>query len=121
MRNYADYAFYLGKYSGELDERAVNSVIAEASQYIRNVTLKKSDGYGGEEVKYAACAVCDVFGVSENSLLVSSENTDGYSVSYVGQGRSGETIEQLRNRKAYAAARIWLAGTGLLSRRAVRL
>lgn len=88
------------------------------------LTVGRSDRYEGDEIKYATCAAAEAyaqaFRLSESETQtaeISSENTDGYSVSYVSQRQSGETQEALFKRKAYDAVRAWLSGTGLLSRR----
>lgn len=124
MKLYADYQFYIEKYCGAQDEKAFDMSIIHASQYIRHITLGKSDNYDGEELKYASCALVDVYlsacklsGEKDSCGQKKSENTDGYSVSYVTQTVDGETSEELFKRKAYPIVRQWLLGTGLLSRR----
>lgn len=126
MKIYADYGFYVEQYKGSaISAEDFDEAIFSASQYIRYLTMSRSDSYLGEEVKYAACAVADVYhavyfpakvaGVGES--VKKSENTDGYSVSYVVEGNDGETKERLFQRKAYEKARIWLICTGLLNRK----
>lgn len=124
MKLYADYQFYATEYHGREEEKDFNRSIIHASQYIRHITLGKSDSYSGEELKYASCALADAYvsacklsGEKGSQGQKKSENTDGYSVSYVTQTVDGETIEELFKRKAYPIARQWLLGTGLLSRR----
>lgn len=125
MKIYADYGFYVEQYKGSIiDAENFEEAILSASQYIRYLTLNRSDSYLGEEVKYAACAVADVYHAvySSSSIAgmggsVKSENNDGYSVSYVVEGNDGETKEQLFRRKAYEAMRKWLICTGLLNRK----
>lgn len=125
MKLYADYEFYVTEYRGN-EEKIENfeRAIIHASQYIRHVTLGRSDNYNGEELKYASCALADAYlsayklsGETNSTGQKKSENTDGYSVSYVTQTIDGESSEELFKRKAYPIARQWLLGTGLLSRR----
>lgn len=118
-RRYADYSFYVDEYHGKMDEADFQRHILAASQYIKYLTKGRSDEYdGGDEVKYAACESADV--LYSVSLAFSgqgqkkSENTDGYSVSYVTQGKDGETSEELSNRKMNEVIRKWLLPTGLL-------
>lgn len=118
---YADYIFYSDVYHGKTDEDTFNRLIIFATAYIRKITFARSDeNLELEEVKLAACAVCDVYAANEKSLqkhngkMVASESTDGYSVSYVQEQTSGETAEELLNRKAYKAAEMFLDSTGLL-------
>ena len=125
MKLYADYEFYVTEYRGNEGEiENFERAIVHASQYIRHVTLGKSDNYSGEELKYASCALVDAYlsayklsGDEDAAGQKKSENTDGYSVSYVTETIDGESSEELFKRKAYPIARQWLLGTGLLSRR----
>lgn len=119
MQAYADYVFYSDTYHGEMDEPDFERNALSASQYIRCLTHGQSDGYEGDELKYAACEAADILYASyqetaDGAWEKKSENTDGYSVSYVTQARDGETIEELANRKMTGAIRKWLLPTGLL-------
>ena len=71
-----------------------------------------------EAEQMAACAVADVYSSASGRIAsggVSSENNDGYSVTYA-DAVSGEAVEESVNRRAIAEARLYLAGTGLLRR-----
>lgn len=118
MQAYADYAFYTNTYHGEMEEADFEQNALSASQYIRYLTMGKSDGYEGDELKYATCEAADVLHALSQGLdgagEKKSESTDGYSVSYVTQSRDGETSEELANRKITEAIRKWLLPTGLL-------
>lgn len=119
MQAYADYVFYSDTYQGEMDESDFERNALSASQYIRYLTHGRSDGYEGDELKYAVCEAADILYASYQKIAdgtgeKKSENTDGYSVSYVTQARDGETIEELANRKMTGAIRKWLLPTGLL-------
>ena len=118
MKCYADYPFYTDQYHGRMDEADFQRHILTASQYIKYLTRGKSDEYEGDEIKYAACESADVLYAASQSLSgqgeKKSENTDGYSVSYVTQGKDGETSEELSSRKMNGVIRKWLLPTGLL-------
>lgn len=124
MKNYVDYPFYMNEYTGKLSPEDFRSVVTKASAYIRKITLGRADDHmEDEEVKLAACAVCDVFSEDEKRRSmhqgqnVISENNDGYSVTFVQEQNAGETTEELLNRKAYKAAQLFLSTTNLLNRR----
>ena len=118
---YADYEFYTKNYHGTLSEEDFDRVSQVSAAFIRRITFRRSDTCGEmEEVRMAFCAACDVFSGWETtrggmgSRLVASENNDGYSVSYVQEGPSGQTGESLLYGKAYQAAALFLEPTGLL-------
>lgn len=118
---YADYNFYINEYGTDIPQEKFQKYAKEASAYIRRLTIGKSDGFEGDELKYATCAVAEaVYNFDKsciNGKIVSSENNDGYSVSYA----TGNDCHTERLNAEYLAARKWLAGTGLLSRRANRV
>lgn len=122
MKVYADYTFYCEQYHGKMEKSDFEEHIVPASQYIRYATMGKSDNYDGDELKYAACEVADIYYSSSKDLsgasgLKKSESNDGYSVSFVTEGKDGETREAYISRKAYYSMRKWLISTGLLSRK----
>ena len=121
MKPYVDYEFYAESYRGELSESEFQNAVIKATAHVRRITFGRADSYvDGDEVKLATCAVCDVIAMEErkrtanNGMAISSENTDGYSVSYVSELHSGESTEELLNRKIYKAAEVFLIPTGLL-------
>lgn len=129
MRRYAEYEFYQGVYHGERGFLDFDRNILPVTQYIRYLTMGKADHYTGEELKYAACEAVDILcEASDKKVRVKkaekkSETTDGYSVSYVTEGKDGETTEELENRRVEAvkqrmraAVQKWLLPTGLLYR-----
>lgn len=120
MKVYTSYAFYVEKYGGvEIKEDNFDAAIMHATQYIKYITLGRSEEYAGEELQYATCAIADAYNSvfrNTNGKEKRSENTDGYSVTYVSQGKDGESCEELFKRKAYESARYWLSNTGLLDR-----
>lgn len=121
MLRYADYKFYADEYNGELSANDFDKYIVKASAYVRRITFGRADQAEGDEVKHATCAICDIFAQSEaqrdkhQGKGVVSENIDGYAVTYAQEQAEGETTEQFLNRKAYAAAELYLSTTDLLS------
>lgn len=122
MFPYADYEFYQTKMQGELDELTFRSEVMEASVFLRYLTMGRSDQKQPEALQYAACAIADMYAKEKKKdesgkSRKKSENTDGYSVSYVTDRQDGESLEELMARKALLIARMYLIGTGLLSRK----
>lgn len=122
MKTYADYAFFIEEYGGLMDEESFKKAIIGASQYIRYITLNRSDKSDAEEIKYAACAVADVY---YSTIIVEqsgdgkasgkkSETIDGYSVTYITDRTDGETVEDVFKKKAYEMVKQWLGPLGLL-------
>ena len=122
MFPYANYKFYTKKAHGKLEKDSFEKEVLEASFFLRYLTLGKSDKVQPESLQYAACAIADMY-AEQNQKAASgemgkkSENTDGYSVSYVSEMKDGETLETLLNGKALQIAKKYLTGTGLLDRK----
>ena len=121
MVTYVDLKFYADSYNGELSESEFQNVIIKATAHVRRITFGRADSYiDGDEVKYATCAVCDVIAADEKrrkkhqGMNVTSENIDGYSVSFAQEQSAGEAAEELLNRKIYKSAEPFLMQTGLL-------
>lgn len=120
MNLYADYEFYTTTYKGNLLKEEFEKTIMKASAYVRRITFGRADdNMEMEEVKLAACAVCDLIANDEkvrskhSGRVVTSENTDGYSVSYE-SGGSGGTADELLSRKISDTLELYLMPTGLL-------
>lgn len=120
MNLYADYEYYISAYKGNLAEEEFEKSITKASAYVRRITFGRADdNMEMEEVKLAACAVCDLIANDEkvrskhSGRVVTSENTDGYSVSYE-SGGSGGTADELLSRKISDTLELYLMPTGLL-------
>lgn len=120
MKCYADYKFYVEVYHGKMEEADFERNAMSASQYIRAMTYNRSDDYEGDELKYAVCESSDVLYELDQKMGAGSsgekksESTDGYSVSYVVEGKDGETVLELAGRKIGNIIRKWLLPTGLL-------
>lgn len=98
--NYADFVYYRSDFGGKTisSESDFNSVIGKASAYIDRITFgrakEKSDS---EEVKKAVCAVAEVMCQNNSHYGISSENNDGYSVTYL-----NNSTKELRDQKRAA-------------------
>lgn len=100
--NYADYVYYRSKtdFGGNVipSESDFDSVIGKASAYIDRITFGRSkENSDSEEVKKAACAVAEVMYRNESRYGISSENNDGYSVTYL-----NNSTKELRDQKRAA-------------------
>lgn len=120
MNLYADYEYYISAYKGNLAEEEFEKSIMKASAYVRRVTFGRADdNMEMEEVKLATCSVCELLANDEKvrskhlGRVVTSENTDGYSVSYESGGNGG-TADELLSRKISDTLELYLMPTGLL-------
>lgn len=120
MNLYADYTFYVSEYRGNLTDEEFDKSVIPASAYVRRVTFGRADdNMEMEEVKLATCSVCDLIANDEkvrsehSGRAVTSENTDGYSVSYESGGNGG-TADELLGRKIFDTLELYLMPTGLL-------
>lgn len=120
MNLYADYEYYATTYKGNLLKEEFAKSIMKASAYVRRITFGRADDNTEmDEVKLAACAVCELLANDEkvrskhSGRAVTSENTDGYSVSYE-SGGNGETADELLGRKIFDTLELYLMPTGLL-------
>lgn len=117
---YADHEYYTTTYKGSLSKEEFEKSIMKSSAYVRRITFGRADENKElDEVKLAACAVCDLIANDEkvrskhSGRVVTSENTDGYSVSYE-SGGNGETADDLLGRKIFDTLELYLMPTGLL-------
>lgn len=122
MNKYADYSYYAKEYGGVFTEEEFNSQIVKACAHVRRITFGRADSNSDmEEVKLAACAVCDLLCEDDNRRKqyggrnIASENIDGYSVSYTQEQTVGDTTEGVIHKKVYQVAEVFLEPTGLLS------
>lgn len=79
-----DYAFYKYNFLGNAIGSAeiFDRLEIRAAAYIKSISCGISEVT--DDVKAAVCAVCEVFNSTLGHEGISSENNDGYSVSYVG-------------------------------------
>jgi len=122
MFPYADYEFYVENVHGKLDKDVFEKEVLEASFYLKYLTLGKSDATQPDELRYAVCAIAEMYAEEKDRLTSGaarkkSENNDGYSVTFVAELKDGESPEELLARKAGRIARKYLTMTGLLNRK----
>lgn len=117
---YADYEYYTTTYKGSLSKEEFEKSIMKSSAYVRRITFGRADdNMEMEEVKLATCSVCELLANDEkvrskhSGRVVTSENTDGYSVSYESGGNGG-TADELLGRKIFDTLELYLMPTGLL-------
>ena len=117
---YADYEYYTTTYKGSLSKEEFEKSIMKSSAYVRRITFGRADdNIEMEEVRLAACAVCDLIANDEkvrskhSGRVVTSEHTDGYSVSYE-SGGNGETTDDLLKRNIFDTLLLYLEPTRLL-------
>lgn len=117
---YADYEYYTTTYKGSLSKEEFEKSIMKSSAYVRRITFGRADENKElDEVKLATCAVCDLIANDEkvrskhSGRVVTSENTDGYSVSYE-SGGNGETTDDLLKRNIFDTLLLYLEPTRLL-------
>ena len=98
-----DFSYYYDIYCGrEIDsEEVFRALLVKACAYINRITFGRAEAAETEAVKNAVCAVCEAYYKYEAREGISSENNDGYSVTYKGNSR------QL-SRKLYEAALLHL-------------
>lgn len=104
---FADIDFYTNNYHGSLNGAELERSLRRANAYIGTLMLR-TPSHVPDEVKYAVCEIADMYNTEELRDGISSENNDGYSVTY-DKSRTAEN-------KAYDIAVLYLASTGLLYR-----
>lgn len=107
-----EYSFYVNIYGGtKISETDWKRLSQRSLQRLRQFTHGRlPEDWSGESWKnQVSCAVCEmaeILSASEERDGKTSENTDGYSVSYdTGKSVGGQL---------YDVARAYLSGTGLL-------
>lgn len=120
---YATYQDYIEKYSGTVvaDEMVFNRLVRKASAYIDMFTfgrINEGNVNSFPSLSMCACDMVDVIFFSEGAdgskKEKKSEDTDGYSVTYVVEGIDGRVTEETLRRKLYSIAKLYLINTGLL-------
>ena len=117
MSIYADYEYYLNSFQGDkLEKSEFNKFVKSASEHVRRLTFGRANLNVDNNVKDATCAICEVLADIEkktiNGQFVSSENNDGYSVSYAVGDKS---VDDVLLRAINTAVTTYLGDTGLLS------
>lgn len=127
MAEYADYKFYKEKFHGiTVPEDAFSNASVQASSYMKYITGGRiKDSFEAdypeyaEDIKLAVCAMAEVFyqeckrTSKHDGREVTSENNDGYAVTYAGISDNGASLAEKQAKKI---ANRYLAHTGLLYR-----
>jgi hypothetical protein len=119
---YATYNDYTKSYGGSaIPEANFQRLAVKASAYIDMFTFKRiNEGNVSAfpSVSLCACEMAETIffatGETGTKKEKKSENTDGYTVSYVVEGADGRTAEETLRRKLYEIAKLYLINTGLL-------
>lgn len=107
-----DYSFYTDTYGGtNISEKEWRRLSKKSIQRLRQFTYGRLPDDWSEETyaNQASCAVCEMaelLKADEKKRGKTSENTDGYSVSYDTEKSLSGTL--------YDVARVYLGNTGLL-------
>lgn len=122
MFPYADYQFYMDNAHGKMGKESFEREVLAASLFLKRITLGRSDRIQPDALRYAACAIADMYAeqkqkAASGGMGKKSESTDGYSVSYAIEIKEGESLEAFLDRKAMQIAGNYLSGTGLLERK----
>lgn len=118
-----DYKYYIEDFGGEKisTESDFKRTINLAETHLCNFTFNriKNDVENEHLIKSCICEVCDAIydmTLKDNGKVKKSENTDGYSVSYVTERIDGQDAEKALENKLYRIAKVYLGNTGLLYR-----
>lgn len=116
-----DYKYYIEDFGGE--KISTESVFKRtrnlAETHLCNFTLNgiKNDIENEHLIKSCICEMCDAIydmTLKDNGKVKKSENTDGYSVTYVTERIDGQDAEKVIENKLYRIAKTYLGNTGLL-------
>ncbi len=119
MTVYADYTYYVTSYLGTaIAESSFPALALRASAVIDQITFGRATvdfaaNTNVAAIKNAMCAVAEELQRQDSNAGVDgivSESQGQYSVSYAVSSNRTKTSEQ----KQHAAAKVWLANTGLL-------
>lgn len=113
---YADYNYYINNYVGSsIPEESFAYVSKQASRYMDLWANIRNEA---DIVKDCCCEMAehiyDVKIKNADAKEVKSENTDGYQVSYVTEGKDGESKQKTMERNLYAICRKYLVHTGAM-------
>lgn len=121
MGEFADYEYYKDVFHGRLIPWDCFPEASErAGAYLcyitQNRVLHQTER---SAVRDAFCAAAEAYHTyaTTTDKEVKSENTDGYSVSYVVERKDGQLREDVLRKKMYKAVYPYLVFTGLLGRR----
>ena len=107
-----EYSFYTDTYGGNrVSQTDWQRISQKAERRLDSYTFGRCSGEWEEEewcnrAKCAVCEMAEILCADEKRGGKTSENTDGYSVSY----DAGKTVDSM----LYDVVRVYLANTGLL-------
>ena len=106
MVNMVDYDYYSNVYRGaEIPVSDFKKYITRAENYVDGMIFGRDPGDRTESVKLAICNVAELLWLDGLRYGISSENADGYSVSYSAPDVS---------KNIYDAVSVYLADSGLM-------
>lgn len=120
---HATYKYYRESFGGDIVPEEYFARCANlAGRYIdrftfRRITEENRDGF--PSIKDCACEMAETvyeLRFKDGGKAVKSENTDGYSVSYVTERQDGEDVGTVLEKKLYGICRLYLMDTGLMYR-----
>ena len=101
-----DFDYYSNVFRGNIIPHTdFKKYLRRAESYVDGMIFGRDPGDMEESVKLAICSVAELIYLDELRLGISSENADGYSVSY-----SGGDI----SKNIFDAAAVYLADSGLM-------
>jgi hypothetical protein len=110
-----DYGFYVDVFGGNASRADFTRLSIKAAAYLDDLTSGRITSdlpvATQSKAKLALCELVDAYGMTEHGGGVVSESNDGVSVTY-----AASKTTQTDGQRYYAAARLYLAGTGLLYR-----
>ena len=114
---YATYGYYRNEYCGKaIPQNDFQRMILKASQYIDCFTfgrITEGDVKTFPSISLCACDMAEsIYQILEKDKK--SENTDGYSVTYITERADGNTVEDTLRKKMYSIAEVYLSNTGFL-------
>lgn len=124
---YVDFVYYETVYLGTLlNELQFNKRAKSASRYLDYFTFNRSKTVDPvtDDIKDCICEMAECIhsfeSINTSTLSgnsgVKSESIDGYSVTYLTEGKDGEVSYQTLKRKLYQIVEKYLSGTELLYR-----
>ncbi len=111
---YVDYEFYSGQYLGvAIPAAEFPQYEREAAVYLDAVTHGNTVGMGdSRQLKMAVCAVADACRANREGGGIANQKLGQWSVDYV----RGVSKAKTESQRLYEAAKLYLAGTGMLCR-----
>ena len=113
------YKYYADQYGGNtIPEEQFRYVMQKAEMHLHTFTFDQLRGEPFDNiVKNCLCDMAETIYKVERQRdggMKKSENTDGYSVSYVTEAVDGQDQQEVLRRKLYGITECYLMNTGLL-------